>query len=176
MAHISFINHQILSSKKRFPANHLLNGFYMILFLCILLRNIFFLNVYQTHFVALDVFCCYIFSITGVILVNLFYKCFINYFLCSIFSYLWTYVCLHVIFLSLFYSFFEIARFLLVASAMTNTKITCIITVFTIIFWLITKFLLGNYKIKLTCFYNAFTLYLTSIPNNVITHRVIMFP
>ena len=109
----------------------------------------------------------------GYLNVSNFWKFSIDFFCVCIFSYFWTYVWLYVFFLSL-YSF--LTRFLLITSTMTNTKITFIITDFTIIIWLIAKFLLENYNIKLTCFYNAFTFYLTSIPNNDITHRVVMFP
>ena len=108
-------------------------------------------------------------------LCDLFFKCFIDHFLCCIFSYFWTYVCLHVIFLSLF-SLFKINRFLLIISTVINTKLTCIITDFTIIILLIAKILLANININLTCFENAFTIYLTSAPNNDITRRVVMFP
>ena len=93
----------------------------------------------------------------------------------AFFSYFWTYVWFYVFFLSLF-SLFKITRLLLITSTVINTKITCIITVFTIIIWLIAKFLLENYNIKLTSFDNTFTIYLTSIPNNDITHRAVMFP
>ena len=97
-----------------------------------------------------------------------------TYVLFCIYDFFLTYVLLHVIFISLFY-FFKIARFLLITSTAINTKLTCIITDFTIIFWL-AKFLSANINTKLTCIHNSFTTYFTSAPNNDITRRVVMFP
>ena len=79
------------------------------------------------------------------------------------------------IFQSLF-SFFQIIRFLLITSTTINTKLTCTTTYFIIIFRLITKILLVSINLKLTCINNVFTIYFTSIPNNDITHRVVIFP
>ena len=106
---------------------------------------------------------------------GLFWTIYMTFFCVCTFSCFWTYVWLHVFFVSLF-SFYKIIRFLLITSTAINTKLTCIITDFTVIILLIAKILLANIDINLTCFDNAFTIYLTSAPNNDITRRVVMFP
>ena len=90
-----------------------------------------------------------------------------------IFLYFWIYVCLYVIFQSLF-SFFKIPRFPLTLSISMYTKLFCIITHFTIMIWLITKILLAISISQLAS--NVFTIYPPFVRNNDITCRVIMFP
>ena len=123
----------------------------------------------SAHFVALDVFCSYIFSITGVILVNLFYS---KKILVFVFSFL-DFICVFVYHFSK--PFFKITRSLLITSSMTNTTSTCIITDFTM-FWLIAKILLENNNIYVFTIYLTYTVYSFPVQNNDITRRVVMFP